>query len=624
MRELALGARLTLAGGRAGLLRTAITAVGVALGVAVLLVAASIPAIHDGRQARGAGPERRPRAASGGSAAACSSPTPTRASAGATSAGGCCRATSFPPGLARAPRAGRGVRLARAARRCWPRRTGGGCSRRGSPAASPARSAPPGCSGRPSSRSTRARATSPRAPGVRRLDHFGADRRAATRLNPILALLVVIVLVALLLPVAVLVGAAVRTGRRGPRPAARRAAADRRRPAHGAPDRRGRGADQRAAPGCVLGRARLRWSLRAFADHVSIWDTSVYPADVQPEPAARRCGASLGVPAAAVLVSLLALRRVVAEPLGRRPPRRGDAPPPALVAAAAARGRAARARARRRPRTRTNVGELRVAVGVIALLVGVAALLPWVVERVVGRLGAGKVAWQLAVRRLQLDPGGPARRSAASRSPSRARSRCRWSSPASRTSSSRTRAPTCRARRLYAAVRGGSGVDAGTPARGCGAARRRALGRGAHPVRRRPTSPTRPSPSPRARRCARSPRVTELPRRRRVLRRQAPRGALAFGATTWTRPAGAREVAHARGPDRARARAASSPRRPPCAASSCRAPYVVAFVRTDPARPDAVEHVRNAAAALEPADRRPGAAPHAHRRRSSRSCGGRC
>ena len=45
----------------------------------------------------------------------------------------------------------------------------------------------------------------------------------------------------------------------------------------------------------------------------------------------------------------------------------------------------------------------------IALLIGVAALLPWVVERVVGRLGAGKVAWQLAVRRLQLDPGGPAR-----------------------------------------------------------------------------------------------------------------------------------------------------------------------------------------------------------------------
>src|SRR3954469_7232286 len=52
-RDLALGARLTLSGGRAGLLRTAITAIGVALGVAVLLIAASIPAIHDGRQARG-------------------------------------------------------------------------------------------------------------------------------------------------------------------------------------------------------------------------------------------------------------------------------------------------------------------------------------------------------------------------------------------------------------------------------------------------------------------------------------------------------------------------------------------------------------------------------------------
>ncbi len=47
-----------------------------------------------------------------------------------------------------------------------------------------------------------------------------------------------------------------------------------------------------------------------------------------------------------------------------------------------------------------------LALGIIALLVGVAALLPWLVERVVARLGAGAVAWQLAVRRLQLDPGG--------------------------------------------------------------------------------------------------------------------------------------------------------------------------------------------------------------------------
>ena len=59
---------------------------------------------------------------------------------------------------------------------------------------------------------------------------------------------------------------------------------------------------------------------------------------------------------------------------------------------------------------------LPLAVGIIALLVGVAALLPWLVERVVARLGAGAVAWRLAVRRLQLDPGGASRAVAGSRS----------------------------------------------------------------------------------------------------------------------------------------------------------------------------------------------------------------
>jgi hypothetical protein len=47
--------------------------------------------------------------------------------------------------------------------------------------------------------------------------------------------------------------------------------------------------------------------------------------------------------------------------------------------------------------------------GVISLLVGVTALLPWIVEAVVARLGAGAVSWQLAVRRLQLSSGTAAR-----------------------------------------------------------------------------------------------------------------------------------------------------------------------------------------------------------------------
>ena len=65
MRELALGARLTLAGGRTGLARTLITALGVGLGVAALLLAASLPTIHQ----RPAGPRRHARTAIEGSGA---------------------------------------------------------------------------------------------------------------------------------------------------------------------------------------------------------------------------------------------------------------------------------------------------------------------------------------------------------------------------------------------------------------------------------------------------------------------------------------------------------------------------------------------------------------------------
>ena len=129
---------------------------------------------------------------------------------------------------------------------------------------------------------------------------------------------------------------------------------------------------------------------------------SVYARDVRPTPL---LGALvvLGVPAAAVAVSLVALRRVVAEPLGVV--RRAEAARPRrlwwrLVLPLAG-------LAILLPTTDQN--ELQIALGIIALLVGVAALLPWVVERVVARLGAGAVAWQLAVRRLQLDPGGASR-----------------------------------------------------------------------------------------------------------------------------------------------------------------------------------------------------------------------
>ncbi|NTW42720.1 MAG: ABC transporter permease, partial [Cellulomonadaceae bacterium] len=53
----------------------------------------------------------------------------------------------------------------------------------------------------------------------------------------------------------------------------------------------------------------------------------------------------------------------------------------------------------------TTIDQLMVVVGLVLLLTGIALLLPWIVDAVVRRLGPGGVAWELAVRRLQLESG---------------------------------------------------------------------------------------------------------------------------------------------------------------------------------------------------------------------------
>ena len=417
MRELALGARLTLAGGRTGLMRTAITAIGVALGVAVLLVAASIPSIHDGRQARelarndtesGPAPRDASGAAGGvtGGAAVGSGVLVADANTRFRSRdvrGRILQGAVFPPGLPRAPRAGQ-VFVSPALRDLLATPDGRRLLAPRLPGRVVGTIAPAGLLG-PTDLAFYAGSGALReGAGVRRLDRFGATG-ARAGLDPVLTLLIVIVLVALLLPVAVLVGAAVRTGgeERDRRLAALRLI----------------GADQHMARRIAAGEALISAALglalgvvvfvvlRTFAERITLWDTGVYRSDLRPSPLLG-LAVLAGIPAAAVLVSLVALRRVVAEPLGVV--RRADAarrrrlwwrlllPAVGLLALAPAAGQ-----------DPDTISELRVAIGVIALLVGVAALLPWVVERAVGRLGAGKVAWQLAVRRLQLDPGGPAR-----------------------------------------------------------------------------------------------------------------------------------------------------------------------------------------------------------------------
>ena len=132
----------------------------------------------------------------------------------------------------------------------------------------------------------------------------------------------------------------------------------------------------------------------------------MFAADVRPAPLLGVL-VVVGVPAAAVLVSLAALRRVVAEPLGVVRDQGAPAPPAVVAALLPVVGLAALA---------PDDGEDEDAVPDPALALGIIALL-WASRRCCrgsssassARLGAGKVAWQLAVRRLQLDPGGAAR-----------------------------------------------------------------------------------------------------------------------------------------------------------------------------------------------------------------------
>ncbi|WP_455352714.1 FtsX-like permease family protein [Streptomyces sp. SYSU K217416] len=241
--------------------------------------------------------------------------------------------------------------------------------------------------------------------GVERINAF-APMGPAEEMDPVLALFVVIIFVVLLMPVAVFIAAAVRFGgdRRDRRLAALRLV----------------GADGRMTRRIAAGEA-LAGSLlglffgagffllgRQFVGDFTVAGLNVFPADVDPSPALAAL-VGVAVPAAALAVTLFALRGVVIEPLGvvrSSVPRRRRVwwrlVPPlaglALLYPLMGQGRDG-----------GDFNQWQVTGGVVLLLVGVTALLPWLVEFVVARLGGGTVAWQLAVRRLQLTSGTAAR-----------------------------------------------------------------------------------------------------------------------------------------------------------------------------------------------------------------------
>jgi hypothetical protein len=243
--------------------------------------------------------------------------------------------------------------------------------------------------------------------GVARIDRFGPQQAdEPERTDPVLLLLILVVFVVLLMPVAVFIAAAVRFGgeRRDRRLAALRLV--------GSDSRMTRRiAAGEALAGAVLGLvlgAGFFLIGRQIAGSAEILHVSVFPSYLDPTPTLALLVA-IAVPAAAVGVTLLALRGVVIEPLGvvrtAKPPRRRlwwrlllPLAGLGLLYPMIGQGR-----------TNGEFNQYMVTAGVILLLVGITALLPWIVEAVVGRLGSGGVAWQLAVRRLQLSSGTAAR-----------------------------------------------------------------------------------------------------------------------------------------------------------------------------------------------------------------------
>jgi len=242
---------------------------------------------------------------------------------------------------------------------------------------------------------------------VQRLDRFGTPpARVDEAPDPILVLLTLIVIVILLMPVGVFVSAAVRIGgeRRDKRLAALRLVGS-----DGLMTRRIAAGEALAGAllGLVFGAAFFLVG-RQLAGMAELREISVQPRDLSPSPLLTLL-VVVAVPASAVVVTLLTLRGVVIEPLGvvrtARPSRRRlwwrlllPIAGAGLLYPMIGQGR-----------TGGTFNEYLVVAGVVLLLVGITALLPWLVETAVARLGSGGVSWQLAVRRLQLSSGTAAR-----------------------------------------------------------------------------------------------------------------------------------------------------------------------------------------------------------------------
>ncbi|MCT9089565.1 FtsX-like permease family protein [Streptomyces sp. ASQP_92] len=414
LRDLALGARFALAGGREGWTRTLLTAVGVGLGVALLLGTTALPGALNARHARD-------EARSDYGASVNSGPAQDTLLLGRADTqyqGNDVRGrllqpegpkAPVPPGVSALPAPGT-MAVSPALRELLASPEGSLLRERlpykiTSTIADQGLMGPHELAYYAGSDTLKPRKEVNDAVEVLRVNAF-VNKAPQEKLDPILALLIVIIFVVLLMPVGVFIAAAVRFGgdRRDRRLAALRlAGADRRMTRWMAAGEALAG----AVVGLVIG-ALFFVVGRQYVGDISIAGLNVFPADVDPSPLLA-AGVAIAVPASAVAVTLFAMRSVVVEPLGvvrTSTPRRRRVwwrvlPPLAgvgLLAPMMGRGRES-----------GMFNQAQVIGGTVLLLIGVTALLPWLVEAVVRRLGGGPVGWQLAVRRLQLTSGSAAR-----------------------------------------------------------------------------------------------------------------------------------------------------------------------------------------------------------------------
>jgi FtsX-like permease family protein len=234
---------------------------------------------------------------------------------------------------------------------------------------------------------------------------YGFGRSLNRQLPPNLVLLIVIGSVVLLVPVFVFVATSARIAgaERDRRLAALRLV--------GADSRQARriaAAESLASAGTgLLFGIGLFLVFRSLIGNFPVLGVSAYPSDLTP-PWSLALLIVLAVPLLAVVTAQVALRRTIIEPLG-----------------VVRRGRPSRRRLwwRLVPMVlgplllfsqgnithRPGGWEPQVVLGAAMLLLGIPAMLPWLLERAVARLRGGRPAMQLAIRRLQLDSGTPAR-----------------------------------------------------------------------------------------------------------------------------------------------------------------------------------------------------------------------